>query len=302
MKYVFVLNPAAGKNNKILDYVQEVQKHCKKQGASYEIHVSESGEGIISYVKHIGCTAKETVRIYAVGGDGTLNNVVNGAIGFSQLEIGVIPMGTGNDFVKNIGVSLKDFFDIEKQLNGISKKIDVIAFGDQYCVNMVNIGFDARVGLGMPKFKGIPLVTNKMAYNLSVAENVLGKLGRYIEVYADDKTVYKGELLLTSVANGKSCGGGFYTNPNASVDDGFIDVCMIKAPKKIHLATFFKNISAGTHVDTEPTKSMTKNIKCKKLRIRTEEVNKIANDGEECLLEDILFEVKEQAISFIVPN
>ena len=73
--------------------------------------------------------------------------------------------------------------------------------------------------MDMPSFKKLPMVSNKSAYYMSIFYNLMKKLGRYMEVYADDKLLFRGDMLMCAVSNGISCGGGFYVTPKASVND-----------------------------------------------------------------------------------
>ncbi|MBQ8604345.1 MAG: YegS/Rv2252/BmrU family lipid kinase [Oscillospiraceae bacterium] len=301
MKYVFILNPAAGKNKKALNMIPNIQKLCKKHGLSYQIHISRSAEDITEFVRNC-CLSGEQYRFYAFGGDGTLNNVINGCIYSPNTEVGVIPMGTGNDFIKNFDVDEKDFFDIEKQLFSTSVTIDAIKYNDKYCINICNMGFDANTAMDMPAFKKIPMVSNKMAYNLSIAYNVAKKLGRYMEVYADDKLLFKGDLLMCAVSNGISCGGGFYVTPKASVNDGLIDVSAVTPPHRIKLGMFVKHFSAGTQLDAPEMRKYVHFTRAKKVRVTAKKRFGLVNDGEGEYLRDVEFEIVPGCLKFIVPE
>lgn len=301
MKYVFVINPAAGKNNKIINYAQKIQKQCKKLKLEYTIHISESGEGIRTYLKDFCSKEFNPIRVYALGGDGTLSHVVNGCIDCDHVEIGVIPLGTGNDFIRNFTEKEDEYKSLGKQIKGTSSKIDLIRFEGEYCVNMVNIGLDANVAMDMPKFKKLPLVSNKGAYNISLFCNLLKKLGRSMEIYADDQLVYEGDVALCAIGNGSSCGGGFYLTKYAKVDDGLIDVTYVLVPPKTVLPTILKHLAEGVQFETMPTMSYMKQVRCKKVRIVTKKQTAIVNDGELNTIQDQTFEIVEHAIRLIQP-
>jgi len=300
MNYIFILNPAAGKNKKALSLIPDIQKLCKKNGLHYQIHISESGEEITRFVNAM-CGDGQQYRVYAFGGDGTLNNVLNGCIGAENVEVGVIPMGTGNDFIKNFGVDEKDYFDIEKQLFAPSRKIDTICYNGKYCVNMCNIGFDANIAVDMPMFKKIPLVGNHTAYGLSVVYNLMKKLGMYMEIYADGKLLYKGNTLMCAVANGISCGGGFYVTPKASADDGLIDISAVVTPTFTQLPMYIKSFLTATHLENPAMKPYINYTTCKKARIVARKNFALVNDGEAEYLSDVSFEIVPEAVNFIVP-
>ncbi|MFI3176379.1 MAG: diacylglycerol kinase family protein [Eubacteriales bacterium] len=305
MKYIFIINPVAGKNNKIMGFVPRIQKICKKYKLNYTIHISESGEGIRTYLQS-ECSRRADseepqLRVYALGGDGTLSHVVNGCMGYKHIEVGVIPLGTGNDFIRNFKGGAETYLSIEKQILAESAPIDLIKFEEEYCINMINMGLDARVCMDMPRFKQLPLVNNKGAYNLSLFYHLMKKLGRYMEIYADDKLMYKGKIALCAISNGISCGGGFFLTPHAKVNDGFIDIAYVKVPHKTQLPKILKHIKEGTQFQEEPTKNYMKTIRCKKVRIVTKQEAPLVYDGELYTLFDQTFSIVQGGISFIQP-
>lgn len=301
MKYVFIINPVAGKNTKVMTYVQKIQKICKKLKLEYTIHISESGEGIRTYLRTYCSEETDNIRVYALGGDGTLSHVVNGCVDYEHVEIGVIPLGTGNDFIRNFTKKDEDYKSLEKQIVAPSSKIDLIRFEREYCVNMINIGLDASVAMEMPRFKKIPLVNNKGAYNLSLVYNLLKRLGRSMAIYADGELVYDGEVALCAIGNGSSCGGGFYLTIDAKVDDGWIDVTYVLVPPKRVLPTILKHLAEGIQFETMPTKNYMKRVRCKQVRIVTKKEMPLINDGELNMVSDQTFEIVESAVKMIQP-
>ena len=151
--YIFILNPAAGKNKTALNMIPDIQKICGKQGLKYQIHISQSGEDITNFVKMLCENEDKYYRFYAFGGDGTLSQVINGCVNRPNARVGVFPLGTGNDFVRNLDTDKKSFFDLKKQLFSDTVKIDTIKYNNRYCINICNMGFDANTAVDMPKFK-----------------------------------------------------------------------------------------------------------------------------------------------------
>lgn len=300
MKHIFILNPAAGKNTKALSMIPDIQKICKKLEEEFEIHISESGDGIINFVRHC-CEDGSECRFYAIGGDGTINHVVNGCIGFENASVGTVPLGTGNDFIKNFAIDKKDFFDFEKQITGKTVKIDLIKYNEKYCINICNIGFDANVAVDMPIFKKAPFVTDHAAYNLSIAYNLIRKLGRHMKVVADGKLLFEGNTLMCAISNGTTCGGGFRVTPLAKIDDGFIDVSVVMPPTRLLLGTFISNIGAGTQLENKTMKSYISYTKCKKVTVSCPKPVAMVNDGEGEYIRDLSFEVVPSAMNFILP-
>ncbi len=300
MKHIFIINPAAGKSDRINSFITDIQKSAKKLKHEFLIHISQSGEEITSFVKSFNNTNEE-VRFYAVGGDGTLNKIVNGCILNENASVGVIPNGTGNDFIKNFKSDKKTFLNIEKQMQAGTVLIDLLKINNEYCINMINIGFDANVGSDMPKFKKLPLVSSKGAYNLSVAYNVAKKMGSELEVFIDNKLIYNGKLLMVSAGNGISAGGGFYLTPYANISDGLMDVSLVLVPSRLRLVPFIKNISNGNQFEMENTKNSMKHFTAKKLEVISKSKTAFVNDGEIADFKNIIIEIIPSALKFILP-
>lgn len=300
MEYIFVLNPAAGKNRAALSLIPAIQKICSKHKISPQIYISQSGDDICEYVKN-ACAGKQR-RVYALGGDGTLSRVINGCGGNENVRVGVIPMGTGNDFIRNFDINPKNFFDIEKQLSGRTVKCDCIKYNSGLCVNICNIGFDANVAVDMPRFKHLPLVSNNMAYNMSIVYNVVKKLGRKMEIYADGQPFYKGEVLMCAVANGTACGGGFRVAPIARTGDGLIDLSVVTPPSRLKLGRFVRHFSAGSQLEDEQMKKYVHYTKCKTVKIISPTPINLVNDGEDEKMTEAFFEIVPGSINFILPG
>ena len=104
MKHLIVFNAGAGKNQeRIEEFKKQIEESFK--GLDYEVHETEGPRCVIPYLKKYLGAHKETVRVYACGGDGTVHEIANGLVGFKNAELAILPLGTGNDFVKTYGVS-----------------------------------------------------------------------------------------------------------------------------------------------------------------------------------------------------
>lgn len=300
MEYIFVLNPAAGKNRAALSLIPHIQKICSKHKISPRIYISQSGDDICEYVRN-ACADKQR-RIYAVGGDGTLSRIINGCAGNENVRVGVIPMGTGNDFIRNFDISDKNFFDIEKQLFARTVRCDCIKYNSGLCINICNIGFDANVAVDMPRFKHLPLVSNNMAYNMSIVYNVAKKLGHKMEIYADGQLFFKGEVLMCAVANGIACGGGFKVAPLARTNDGLIDLSVVTPPSRLKLGRFVRHFSAGSQLDDKQMKKYVHYTRCQSVKIVSPAPINLVNDGEDEKMTESFFEIMPHKINFILPD
>ncbi len=302
MNFVFILNPAAGKNKTALNMIPDIQKACNKAGLNYQVHISQNSEDITAFVRMLCENTDKKYRFYAFGGDGTLNQVINGCAGKANAEVGVFPLGTGNDFIRNFDVDKKEFFDLKKQLFSKSVATDTIMYNGKHCINICNMGFDANTAVDMPKFKKIPVIGKSSAYVLSIFYNICKKLGRYMEIYADDRLLYKGDTLMCAVSNGIACGGGFKVTPRAVTNDGLIDVNVTTPPSRVKLPMFMKNFANGTQYEDPAMDKYIHYAQAKKVTVKAAKPFALVNDGEAEYLQEVTFEIAPGSIRFIVPQ
>ena len=233
MKTVFIVNPKAGKKNNTEKLIERIKSAAERLKADVEIHITTAVGEATEFVGNF-CKNHGKARFIACGGDGTLSEVLGGAVECDGAEVGVMPFGTGNDFVKNFDA---DFSDIEAQITSESEKCDVIRYEtvDEngslrigYCANMFNIGFDCNVVDAMENIKKKTFFSGSLAYFVGIFTTLIKKKGADLEIEIDGEIKHKGKLLLTSIANGCFCGGGVKSNPGACVHDGLMNVNIIK--------------------------------------------------------------------------
>ena len=145
MKHLFIINPAAGKKDQTAAYEAKIRPACEARGLDYEIAVSTHPGNCRTLARRAAETGEE-VRLYACGGDGTLNEIVNGAAGFPNAAVTHFAGGSGNDFVK-IFTQTEPFRDINALLDEpVTEDFDLIRCGKDLAVNVCSVGFDARIG------------------------------------------------------------------------------------------------------------------------------------------------------------
>lgn len=296
MKHIFIVNPKAGKT----DHTQMIKEHLEKYDGKidYEIYNTTGHKDATNYTKKYLESTDEYVRIYACGGDGTLNEVVNGAVGFSNVEIACFACGSGNDFVKSFG-NMDDYKDLDKLINGTSKEIDIMNCGGSYCLNICNFGFDAWAANKMVKYKKLPFVSGKAAYNLGVVYSLFFKMKHYLKVEVDGEILYDGKSLLCSIANGICYGGGYYCAPKALVDDGKLDVCLVKKVSVFTLVSLIGYYKAGKHLDSPKFEKYIRYTQGKNITVTSNKPICYCLDGEALETEKIELSVIPKAIKFV---
>ena len=231
MKHLFIINPAAGKRDQTGEYTQKIRAACDQQGVSYEILVSRAA-GDCTKIVQAAAASGEELHVYACGGDGTLNEVVNGAVGFDNVAITAFPGGSGNDFVK-VFSEPNAFRDLERLLDYEEAQFDLICCQDKYySINICSMGFDARIGTEVARYKRLPLVSGSGAYIMSVGANLIKGVQAHYVVEIDGRK-FDGRQTLICIANGRWYGGGFNPIPEAEIDDGMLDVLLVKAVSRV---------------------------------------------------------------------
>lgn len=308
MKHIFIINPNAGKKSGKEKLEAAIAAAGKKLGCDVEIYETRCAGDGEEFVKRTAANnaPDEKIRFYACGGDGAVNEVANGVYGFENVEMGCVPLGTGNDFIRNFG-SAKQFLDIEAQLAGKAVECDLIRFSadgaePRYCANMFNIGFDCNVVDQTAKAKKWPLVSGSFAYILSVFIMLIKKKGADLRVEFEDGEVFDDKLLLMAVANGCYCGGGWKSSPVASLDDGIMDIGLIKDIPRRQFPVLLPKYSKGTHLEHKGIEKILIYKKSKTLRITANGDNmRLCTDGEITDAKTVTFETVPKAIRFAVP-
>lgn len=279
-KTLFIINPEAGKGRgrKILPQLSRI---LASHSNHTEIVQTERAHHATELVK---LYRKDFKTICAAGGDGTLNEIINGLDGSGENIIGVIPIGSGNDFARTAGISkdpeealrvILDSHEVREVDTGYLKYKENKT-GNLICgrfLNSAGIGFDAIVSDQIKKnkyFKGLPL------YILAVVQALFMYQVMDAEAEFDDGYKAAGRKLLIAISNGKTYGGGLKVNPGAEVDDGYLDACMIGSLPVWQIIRDFQKLIRGKHGDIPGIEIR----KFKSVRIKTALPVYIHADGE----------------------
>ena len=227
MYHIFIVNPTAGNNNG-LKVGKAIEEFCEINHIEYDVIYTTSKEEIAGMVKQYSFS--KDVVIYSVGGDGTLNEVVN-AMNGTRASLSVIPAGTGNDFYK----SLKDFY---------GDKIDLGKVNDRYFINIASIGLDAEVADGANKLKSKKL-PNKLIYILSLIKTFFTY--RNINISVDG---VKMNSTIFTLCNGRYYGGGFEIAPKARLNNGKFDVIEVESINKLKMINLMFKLLKGKHLES----------------------------------------------------
>lgn len=234
MKHLFIINPAAGRQ----DSTERLLEHIQALELDTELFLTARAGDALRRTQQ-AVQQGEPMRIYACGGDGTLNEVVNGAAGFDNAAVTCVPKGTGNDFLKLFGPRFRElFYDLEALAAGPQRAFDLMDCNGKLGLDVVCAGVDARIAAGVHRYKDLRFVSGIGAYLLSLTEQVIFRgLCRPLTIRAEGLDWQERQTAILCICNGRHYGGGFMPVPDAMPDDGVLDVLAVGETSRL---TFFR--------------------------------------------------------------
>ena len=233
----FIINPVSGTTKK-----KNIPKLIEEFSAHSAIEIAIRFTEYAGHAKEIAAelSLNGNTEIIAVGGDGTINEVVNG-IGDSGAIMGIIPSGSGNGLARHIGIPMRAKKALELIKVGYTKSIDLMNINGELSANVSGIGFDAIVAHKFQDSKNRGL--------LSYAQISMQEFFKYepqtYDITVDGKK-YQYEAFLVSIANSSQFGNNAFIAPKASLTDGLIDVCILKPFPIVATAIVFERVMAKT--------------------------------------------------------
>ena len=294
MKHIFIINPAAGKSDKTAEYTANIEQSC--QGLDYEIRISQA-PGDCTRIAREAAKSGAEVRLYACGGDGTLNEVVAGAAGYDNAAVTVFSGGSGNDFVK-IFDDPRAFFDLHRLMDAEEATFDLIRCNDDIALNICSVGLDARIGTDVSRYKRLPLLHGFRAYAASTVVNVIKGIAEHYVVEVNGETV-DGEHTFICVCNGRYYGGGFNPIPEADPTDGKLDVLLVKKVSRIQVPGLVGKYKDGRYRELS---HVARYIKTDSIRILCDKPTPINLDGELRTAQTVEMSVAKEKIRFFYPK
>ena len=296
MTHIFIINPAAGSYNRTLDYSEKIHELCGDKGLDYKIHVS-AHPGDCERIAREAAQTGEEVRLYACGGDGTLNEVAAGAAGYSNAAVTVFSGGSGNDFVK-IFDHPEAFFDLEKLLDCEETTFDLVRCNDRICLNICSVGLDARIGTDVSNYKRLPLLSGFRAYALSTVANLLRRISEHYVVEVDGQTI-DSEFTFVCACNGRFYGGGFNPVPEAEPTDGKLDILLVKKVNLLQVPGIIGKYKNGRY--KELSKLVTHYL-TDRISIRCDGPTPVNVDGELLTAQTVDIRIADDKLRFFYPK
>ena len=301
MKYIFIINPHAGEQDNAAQIRAQIEALPQKDDC--EIYLTKAVGDATEFIgKYLEARGDAPVRFIACGGDGTVNEVFNGAVGHENVSVSCYPCGSGNDFVKAFGGAEK-FLSAAALVNAKDTKIDLLKVGERYANNVVNFGFDTTVAITINKQREKTGHGGKSNYTKGVVTALIKSMKNKCKVRADGEVLNEdGRLLLCTLANGQYVGGSFKCAPRSKPDDGLIEVCLIKPISRLRFVQILGTYTEGKHLDDEKMQDIVVYRQAKKVDIVAPEGFAYSLDGEIIYENRFSVEIAPAAVNFAVPE
>ena len=297
MKHIFIINPAAGKYDRTEEYTEKIEAVCRPRGLDYAICRSNA-PGDCRRIAHEAAAAGEEVRLYACGGDGTLNEVINGAVGFDNAAVTHFPGGSGNDMIKMFSETAP-FFDLERLLDCDEAQFDLIRCNETHSANILSMGLDARIGTEIARYKKLPLLSGHGAYLASTLVNLIKGISQHFVITLDDGTRLDDKFTLICACNGRWYGGGFNPVPDAEPDDGLLEVLVVKKVSILTASRVIGKYKAGQY---RQLPELISHHRCKSLTIACDKPSVVNVDGEAVFTDVAKITARPRALRFFYPR
>ncbi|MBE5744042.1 MAG: YegS/Rv2252/BmrU family lipid kinase [Clostridiales bacterium] len=298
MKHVFIINPIAGFENSFTKLSENLRAYKDKYDIT--IYVTSSVKDATEYSREfIKNHPNDEIRFYSCGGDGTLGEVVNGIVNLPNASVTCYPCGSGNDFVKSVG-GKERFLDLDKLFNAKNKQVDLIKINDSiYSLNVINIGFEAKTCQVANMLKG----KSKHPYTRGIVSALFTSMLNHITVEVDGEVINpNGTLLLSTFANGGYEGGKYNCAPRFKIDDGLIEVCLVKPISVLKFLSLVKKYEKGEHLDDKKLSNIILYRQAKRIKLTSKKEFLLCVDGEIYSAKEFNLEIIPKALNFALPE
>lgn len=298
MKHIFVVNPAAGKQ----DATEFVKNAVRSLNVDYEIYCTKCQGDATRYVEELAATG-EQYRVYACGGDGTFNEVASGAVEKENISVSVFPCGSGNDYIKYYG-TVDDFMNLDSLVNGVDTKVDMMKVHGRYAVNFVHFGFDSACLKTMSKVRRKKIIGGKHAYTTGVVTALINGMKHNCSVKVDGKPIGREKMLLCTVGNGKYVGGKYKCAPLSDNSDGLLEICHVNPVSRLKFLTLIGAYEKGTHLMDKRFEKYVNYSRGTVVEVESGDGKDMhfSIDGELNFAKSFKVEIMKHALNFTVPK
>lgn len=291
MRIVILLNPTAkrGKARRLLERALEV---FRQQHIHFDVRESQSSQHLMELAR--GAREEKPDLIVSAGGDGTHHYVING-LHKSDIPLGLLPLGTGNDFAKGVGMPMDLRAAAEALLKGHVQEIDLAQVGAAMYGCIAGVGFDSIVTRYANEHAR--WLSGPLAYTWSLLCCMPEYRPQQLEIIADGES-FCGDVLFAVVGNNSSYGGGIRLAPRARLDDGILDICIVPYMSRLELLRWVPRAYRGEHLNHPRIKY----LQARKITLRATSRMELFGDGEFLQELPATIEVVPRALRVIAPG
>lgn len=296
MLYYFIINGRSDIREKV-DAVLDAE--LPKVGIQYRKYYTKGvGDGTRFVRLNCDLHQKEVTCYVACGGSGTANEVASGIVGFPTKLMGFLAFGETNDTAKYWPD--RCFSDVKGLVDGTPEKVDIIKIGDNYALNVINVGFEGAVAYGaaMKIDEGMPATK---AYRDSIVRSVLSHRLNFIRITADGKRLNRRAIMSCPIGNGIWCGGQYRCCPNAINDDGLMEVIVMRPMLLLSFVILLSNYTKGTHLVNRFCRKRINYCQARHVELESRDLIYVCLDGETYASTKFSLDVLPGAINFILP-
>lgn len=282
--FLFIVNPTSDRGRSLRRW-QAVEAILRERGVSFEAHLTQAMGHALALSREAARSGKYAA-VVAGGGDGTLNEVVNGlcleAGDGPTLPLGILPLGSGNDFASVLGIPRDPHGMLDVLLAGKEREVDVARVEcpdmlgptapQRFFINNSGLGFEAQVNL---ESRRVQRLRGFLIYLVGVFRALLRYRQPFLRVRWDGQERAE-RMLLVTIGNGRRAGGGFWLTPFAEIDDGLLDLGMAKALSRLQILRLLPKAMNGRHVE-DPAFTM---VRCREVEIESDIPVPMHTDGE----------------------
>ncbi|ARK31474.1 diacylglycerol/lipid kinase family protein [Halalkalibacter krulwichiae] len=271
--YYFIVNKTSG-NGRSVKVWSEIEKILQRKEVEYSVVLSENKIELYEFITDLRQSNETVDGVIALGGDGTIHEIINHLLGM-KVPFTVLPTGSGNDFARARGITKNYEQEIDKILKKEHQKIDLLKVGDKHCMTVVGIGFDGKVAKEANELK-LKKWLGGLAYLIIIFKVLICYKPTYTKLMLNQEERIIEKVWLIAIANHPYYGGGMKICPQATSDDGKLDICIIHSLPKWRLLFLLAAVFKGKHVDM----SGVEYLQVESIEVETNEPLYVTADGE----------------------
>lgn len=279
--YHFIYNPVAGKGRSA-QFKKALETRLVQMGIPHDFHETQRRRAAIDIARALTENATEDVDIVAMGGDGTLNEVLNGIADPARVRLGIVPCGSGNDFAAVAGIPHTPEGALDVLIKCEAKPTDYLECGGVRGINAIGTGIDVDI---LRRYNRMKVLRGSMAYLASLVTTLMRfKLKGFTEFVGDAPREHR--AFIVCAGNGQRIGGGIPICPEAKIDDGLMDIVIVDDISRPGIPGAFIKLMKRK-ILTLPTTAFRRDSR---LRIASDGPMPIQIDGE--IYDDLPFDVR----------